>query len=79
MSHEDGQRCATCKHWTGNREQPQKGQCRRFPPSPGGIVNVQNLLSRQPQPAILWGSPEPEAGFWCGEWVAVHELVRMAS
>lgn len=60
--------CSTCKHWQGNRDDDKaSGECRRYPPQPGGIVSMQTLAGR-PQPAIMWGNPSTNAGFVCGEY-----------
>lgn len=66
--------CRTCKFWTGNRKRPQVGQCRRFPPQPAGVVPVQSLLAHKPQPGVIYGIPDVNADFWCGEHQVQVEL-----
>lgn len=60
--------CQNCLFWTGNRTQPKSGVCRRFPPQPGGLVQMESIMSQHGQTGILWGSPETKGDFGCGEF-----------
>lgn len=66
--------CSTCKFWTGNRTEPQAGQCRRFPPVTAGnalmrMVSVGNPQG-QPQPVPIFAVAETAGDFWCGEYAS---------
>ena len=73
-------RCKTCDHWQGDRESQlidERGQCRRYPPEAGGAIPmIRNQISRQPEPCIIWGSPETPASYSCGEWKIAAKLAQ---
>lgn len=69
--------CRTCRFWTGNRTDGDRGQCRRNPPNAGGLVNMRvNMLSQETQPAIIWGTPETGPDHWCGEWQNIPVVLQ---
>jgi len=61
-------KCADCKFWTGNRKEPKQGQCRRYPPTPAGIIPQQSLVGARPQIATVFSTPETVADYWCGDF-----------
>ena len=77
MSHNLEHRCQRCCFWTGDpRDDNGQGECRRYPMHAGGVVPVQNQLTRQAQPMIIWGHPETKAGHWCGEFSPGQEILQ---
>lgn len=62
--------CKNCRFWTGNRKASGSGSCRRYPPMAAGVIPIQTLSSRQPQPGIICGTPDTQGEYWCGEFVA---------
>ena len=57
--------CGNCNHYN-----PEKKQCRRFPPVP--FVTAHNSYSSMNRPE-MWLHPSVEETDWCGEWELMED------
>lgn len=61
--------CGSCRFWNVDDEEPELGQCRRFPPAP--FFKIHDNNTGHPSGFVIDpGEGYPETCFdeWCGEY-----------
>ncbi len=64
----DGASCRTCRYFLADKDNPDQGNCRRFPPTP---MVSQFAPFPGAQPGITTAFPTMMWFGWCGEYAVV--------